>query len=156
MAKKSICFFEYTCPIFAGLQSVNIKMVKDFSALIVSIIGGLLVLLVGMMVFSNLYPYPMDLDVHNRDSMTGFLHDLPNKAYAIKIGINTIAVFCATLLASLISRSKSRLGFIGLMVFVGLLIYRDVRFDYPDLYFVIGLSINMIGGLLGLKLGSRK
>lgn len=131
-------------------------MVKDFSALIVSVIGGLLVLLVGMMVFSTLYPYPMDLDVHNRDSMTSFLHDLPNKAYAIKIGINTIAVFCATLLAAVISRSKSRLGIIGLMLFVGLLIYRDVRFDYPDLYFVIGLTINMLGGLLGLKLGSRK
>ncbi|HMT00278.1 MAG TPA: hypothetical protein PLQ57_07780 [Saprospiraceae bacterium] len=131
-------------------------MVKDFSALIVSVIGGLLVLLVGMMVFSTLYPYPMDLDVHNRDSMTSFLHDLPNKAYAIKIGINTIAVFCATLLAAVISRSKSRLGIIGLMLFVGLLIYRDVRFDYPDLYFVVGLTINMLGGLLGLKLGSRK
>ncbi|MBP6397611.1 MAG: hypothetical protein KBF57_10715 [Saprospiraceae bacterium] len=131
-------------------------MVKDFSALIVSVIGGLLVLLVGMLVFSTLYPYPMDLDVHNRDSMTSFLHDLPNKAYAIKIGINTVAVFCATLLAAVISRSKSRLGFIGLMLFVGLLIYRDVRFNYPDLYFVIGLSINMMGGLLGLKLGSRK
>ena len=138
------------------MQSVNIKMVKDFSALIVSVIGGLLVLLVGMLVFSTLYPYPMDLDVHNRDSMTSFLHDLPNKAYAIKIGINTVAVFCATLLAAVISRSKSRLGFIGLMLFVGLLIYRDVRFNYPDLYFVIGLSINMMGGLLGLKLGSRK
>gem|GEM_PF-5497831 len=138
------------------MQSVNIKMVKDFSALIVSVIGGLLVLLVGMMVFSTLYPYPMDLDVHNRDSMTSFLHDLPNKAYAIKIGINTIAVFCATLLAAVISRSKSRLGIIGLMLFVGLLIYRDVRFDYPDLYFVVGLTINMLGGLLGLKLGSRK
>lgn len=131
-------------------------MVKDFSALIVSVIGGLLVLLVGMLVFSTLYPYPMDLDVHNRDSMTSFLHDLPNKAYAIKIGINTVAVFCATLLAAVISRSKSRLGFIGLMLFVGLLIYRDVRFNYPDLYFVIGLSINMMGGVLGLKLGSRK
>lgn len=59
-------------------------MVKDFSALIVSVICGLLVLLVGMMVFSTLYPYPMDLDVHNRDSMTSFLHDLPNKAYAVK------------------------------------------------------------------------
>lgn len=113
-------------------------------------------MLVGMMVFSTLYPYPMDLDVHNRDSMTSFLHDLPNKAYAIKIGINTIAVFCATLLAAVISRSKSRLGIIGLMLFVGLLIYRDVRFDYPDLYFVVGLTINMLGGLLGLKLGSRK
>lgn len=70
----------------------------------------------------------------------------------LKIGINTIAVFCATLLAAVISRSKSRLGIIGLMLFVGLLIYRDVRFDYPDLYFVIGLTINMLGGLLGLKL----
>ena len=68
-------------------------MVKDFSALIVSIIAGLLVLLVGMMVFSSLYPYPMDFDSHNRASMSTFLNDLPNKAYAIKIGINTIAVF---------------------------------------------------------------
>ena len=130
-------------------------MVKDFSALIVSIIAGLLVLLVGMMVFSSLYPYPMDFDSHNRASMSTFLNDLPNKAYAIKIGINTIAVFCATLLAALISRSKSRLGLVGLLVFVGLLVYRDVKFDYPDLYFVVGLSINMLACLVGLKLGSR-
>jgi hypothetical protein len=130
-------------------------MVKDFSALIVSIIAGLLVLLVGMMVFSSLYPYPMDFDSHNRASMSTFLNDLPNKAYAIKIGINTIAVFCATLLAALISRSKSRLGLVGLLIFVGLLVYRDVKFDYPDLYFIVGLSINMLAGLVGLRLGSR-
>lgn len=147
-------YFKQDCYICRYASCIDI-MVKDFSALIVSVIAGMLVLLVGMMVFSSLYPYPMDFDAHNRASMTSFLNDLPNKAYAIKIGINTIAVFCATLLAALISRSKSKLGLIGLMVFVGLLIYRDVRFDYPDLYFIVGLTINMVAGLLGLRLGSR-
>lgn len=131
-------------------------MVKDLSALVVSFIGGLLVLLLGMIIFSTLYPYPVDLDTQNKASMTSFLQDLPNKAYAIKILINTIAVFCATLLAALISKSRGKLGIIGWMIFVGLLIFRDVRMEYPQLYYIIGLTLNMLGGIAGLKLGSGK
>ncbi|MBK8699592.1 MAG: hypothetical protein IPN29_08620 [Saprospiraceae bacterium] len=131
-------------------------MFKNFTALIVSVIGGLLVLLVGMMVYTSLYPYPMDLDVKNKDSMASFLSDLPNKAYAIKILINTIAVFCASLLATLISRSKIYFGLLGLALFMGFLVYRDIRFDYPSLYFIIGLTIASVGGMAGLRIGLKK
>jgi hypothetical protein len=131
-------------------------MVKDISAIVVAVIVGLLVSVIGMMVYNTLYPYPSDLNTADKVSMTGFLDDLPNKAYAIKIFVNIVAAFSAVFLATLISNSKKLFGIIGLMVFVAIIIYRDSKYDYPDLYFIVGMILTTISGLFGLYLGTRR
>ncbi len=130
-------------------------MVKDISAIVVAVIVGLLVSVIGMMIYTNLYPYPIDVNPSDKVSMTGFLNHLPNKAYAIKILINIISAFSATLLATLISQQKKRFGFLSLLIFIGIIIFRDSKYDYPELYFVVGLSLTIISGLFGSYLGSR-
>jgi hypothetical protein len=131
-------------------------MVKDISAIVVAVIVGLLISVTGMMIYNSLYPYPMDLNVRDESSMSNFLHDLPNKAYAIKIFVNILSAFCAALLSSLISKSKKRFGIIGLVLFMGIILYRDSKYDYPTLYFIIGMALTLLSGLGGLYVGTRR
>jgi hypothetical protein len=130
-------------------------MAKDISAIVVAVIVGLLISVTGMMIYNSLYPYPMDLNVRDHGSMSNFLHDLPNKAYAIKILVNIISAFCAALLSSLISSSKKRFGILGLMIFIAIILYRDSKYDYPDMYFIVGMTLTFISGLAGLFVGTR-
>ncbi len=131
-------------------------MVKDISAIVVAVIVGLLISVIGMMIYNSLYPYPMDLNIRDHGSMSSFLHDLPNKAYAIKIFVNIISAFCAALLSSIISRSKRRFGIIGLTLFMLIILYRDSKYDYPHLYFIIGMTLTFVSGLFGLFVGTRR
>jgi hypothetical protein len=131
-------------------------MVKDISAIVVAVIVGLLISVTGMMIYNSLYPYPMDLNMRDHGSMSSFLHDLPNKAYAIKIFVNIISAFCAALLSSLISKSKKRFGILGLMIFISIILYRDSKYDYPDMYFIVGMTLTFISGLGGLFIGTRR
>jgi hypothetical protein len=131
-------------------------MVKDISAIVVAVIVGLLISVTGMMIYNSLYPYPMDLNVRDAHSMSDFLHDLPNKAYAIKIFVNILSAFCAALLSSIISKSKKRFGIIGLILFMGIILYRDSKYDYPTLYFIVGMALTLLSGLAGLFVGTRR
>lgn len=131
-------------------------MVKDLSALVVSLIVALLISFLGMMIYSSLYPHPEGLNTNDTSSMSLFLDSLPNKAYAIKIFTNILIAFCGSLLATLISKSKKTAGIVGLILCISLMFYRDLKFDYPQLYFYITAISGVISGAIGIFIGSKR
>ncbi|MFM2395263.1 MAG: hypothetical protein RLZZ546_3246 [Bacteroidota bacterium] len=131
-------------------------MVKDLSALVVSVIVALLISFLGMMVYSSLYPQPEGLNTSDDLSMSLFLEGLPNKAYAIKIFTNILIAFCGSLLATLISKSKKTAGILGLLLCLSLMFYRDLKYDYPDLFFYITALASVLSGALGIFIGIKK
>jgi hypothetical protein len=114
------------------------------------------VTVVGLLVYSSLYPLPSDVAYNNKSEMSLWYDSLPNEAYAVKIFINGIAVFIVALLSSIIANSKKRNGFIGLVIFMIILYFRDERHDYPQNYYIVSNLVLLIFGLLGMYLGSLK
>lgn len=131
-------------------------MLKNISAVVVSEIVGLLVLLLGMMVYSSLYPFPEGLNSNDNDAVSMFLDGLPDKAFRIKILINAIAAFFVSLLATIIGSSKKISGTIGLLLFLALVFFRESKYDFSDVFMAANAGIVLFTGILGILLGLKR
>jgi uncharacterized membrane-anchored protein len=131
-------------------------MVKDFSAILVGIISGLLITVVGLLVYTNLYPFPENFNTNDDAAMASWWNVLPSSAYRVKIFINGFACFIAAFLTTLISNSKKIFGFLGMFMFVAILFFRDNEHDYPSRYLYVNFALMLLCGLIGIYFGSRK
>lgn len=133
----------------------NQEMVKNISAVVVSEIVGLLILLLGMMIYSSLFPYPDGINLKDSDSVTLFFDHLPDKALRIKVIINAFAGFCVALLATIIGSHKKVSGVTGLALFLVLVIFREAKYDLSDVFTLANIGSVIIAGSLGILIGLK-
>ena len=131
-------------------------MVKNISAVVVSEIVGLLILLLGMMIYSSLFPYPDGINLKDSDSVSLFFEQLPDKALRIKVIINAFAAFCVGLLATIIGSDKLLSGIIGLLLFLVVVTIRESKFEFSDTFTLINIGSALISGSIGLLIGLKK
>lgn len=131
-------------------------MVKNISAVVVSEIVGLLILLLGMMIYSSLFPYPDGINLKDSDSVSLFFEQLPDKALRIKVIINAFAAFCVGLLATIIGSNKLLSGIIGLLLFLVVVTIRESKFEFSDTFTLINIGSALISGSIGLLIGLKK
>jgi hypothetical protein len=131
-------------------------MIKDLSAVVVSGIVGLLILLLGMMVYGSLFPYPEGMNIKDTHDLSMFFDNLPDKALRIKVIINGIAMFCVALLATIIGRQKLLSGIIGLVIFFILISIRESKYQLSDFFTIANSAVILFTGIIGILIGLKK
>jgi hypothetical protein len=131
-------------------------MLKDLSAIVVGVIVGLLVTVIGLLIFTSLYPQPYSLEVMDATAKTEWEQALPQSAYTLKWVINIIATFFAAILSTILAKNKKMASFGGLMIFIGIIIYRDMLHQYSLSFMTINIMAMTISGFLAIFFGSRR
>ncbi len=131
-------------------------MIKNFSAIAVGLIAGLLVTVMGLLIFTSLYPQPIDLDIANKQALNVWEDNLPKSAFRIKFIINMVATIIASILFTVISKDKKVFSLIGLSLFVLLILWRDLRHSYAHIFIITNVALMICTGLIGIYIGSRR
>lgn len=109
------------------------------------------------MVNTALYPYPEGFDAESTSAMQSYIDGLTTQAFVVKIIFNVIACFGAGLIASLVDRKyKYQSGGLAFIIMLGILAFRDFRWEYPTYYVVSGLAAAAIAGFAGVIVGGSR
>jgi hypothetical protein len=131
-------------------------MVRNFSAIAVGLIAGMLVTVIGLLIFTSLYPQPNELDMSNRAAINIWEDNLPKSAFTTKFIINMVATIFASILFTVISKDKKIFSLLGLILFISIILWRDLHHSYEQRFIIFNIILMLFTGLLGIYIGSRR
>jgi hypothetical protein len=127
-------------------------------AIVAGLFTSLLIILIGWMIRSNLYPLPDGLDITNSAEYAAYIQTLPDRFFVIGIIMCVVSAFAGSLISSLIPISgRYQAGIITGLLFFTILCFYVIRDHLPTWYVVTCLGLTAIACFSGaIYGGSRK
>jgi hypothetical protein len=126
-------------------------------AIAAGLFTSLLLILVGWMIRSNLYPLPAGLENANVEEYTLYIQSLPDRFFIISIVMILVAGFTATLISSLIPyNGRYQAGIITGLIFFTIVTFFILRDHFPTWYVVTVLGVTAIACFSGAIFGGSR
>lgn len=130
---------------------------RSILSIIAGIAVGILAFFFLEMINLSLYPIPTDLDMNNKLAVDEYIHSLPYSAFVMIVFAYALGTFLASFIAGMVARrNRFWFGVIAGAAMLAYAAYKVFNVTHPALISSLILSLSLLAGLLGARLGASR
>lgn len=115
--------------------------------------AGLLVVM-AQMINEGLYPYPLELDLKDKEAVSEWMLELNNNAFIIIAVSHGLAAFSCGLISSLVAdRYRFMMGTIAVCIVIIIVTLYLFNYYFPVWFMVLDATITVVLGAAGILVG---